>query len=479
MNSYSDEIDVDPTLELNLGKKVKVQVVTIHGLNTEKIPIVENLTNNLYNVKTFGETCVQTNLVCESLNKIGAFKSVSTILDIEKGPTSVSSYLSDSFKVDNPYMNPFVSTNTESDVIPMAIRIEAQKYRKISGKVGTFFGNKDNNLSASVNLNNVGALGSYISLIASYGQNTKSSFEAIYSRILGLNPNNRIDFFLNRNTIDFCQSSFKELCHSFGSRITTKSNYGDHSFGCKMLVRYNSNFTPFASLFTRLQAGFSTKYSLDHSFTKDNRNDTNFPSSGYLFKAFQELCSFSEVSNHLKLETSFQSFHKFLKHSNMIYSPSLSLGLIHTFGDGVHKTMINDRFFIGGPYNLRGFVAKSIGNHSKNDYVGGDIFWMLANHLYFLLPNTSSTEGIGQNVRGHLFACVGGIQPKNNDQSTANMVGNIVQTIHKNYRLSLGMGLLINITGSAKLEINLAYPVGLNSDSYKRGLQFGIGVDFL
>ncbi len=47
---------------------------------------------------------------------------------------------------------------------------------------------------------------------------------------------------------------------------------------------------------------------------------------------------------------------------------------------------IIDKYFLGGPLNLRGFTNRGAGPHTEDCSLGNDAYWLFAAHLYTPLP---------------------------------------------------------------------------------------------
>ena len=61
-------------------------------------------------------------------------------------------------------------------------------------------------------------------------------------------------------------------------------------------------------------------------------------------------------------------------------------------GDTVKTMTIADRFFVGGPLNVRGFEMRGLGPSSENCALGGLTYWAAGLHLYSALPFASSSS---------------------------------------------------------------------------------------
>ena len=113
--------------------------------------------------------------------------------------------------------------------------------------------------------------------------------------------------------------------------------------------------TPFE---VRQRAGHSLKSAVKHILTADKRDSTIFPTEGALIRLNQELAGLGGSIGFLKHEAELQ------------YNLPLSLDITlqGSFFCGHMEAMypektynISDRFFLGGPLNVRGFKMRGIG----------------------------------------------------------------------------------------------------------------------
>lgn len=139
-----------------------------------------------------------------------------------------------------------------------------------------------------------------------------------------------------------------------------------------------------------------------------------------------------------------------------------------------------DRFFIGGPLNVRGFELRGLGPSSENFALGGLTYWAAGLHLYSSLPFASSSHSLAGFLdlfRFHTFFNAGNLMSDYQfNQSFQDNVDRAVQ----NFRLSYGLGLAFKLGGVARIELNYCVPLRTQrGDKPAPGLQFGVGVDFL
>ncbi|TKY89245.1 hypothetical protein EX895_001776 [Sporisorium graminicola] len=148
-------------------------------------------------------------------------------------------------------------------------------------------------------------------------------------------------------------------------------------------------------------------------------------------------------------------------------------GLLHPLSSS--HTHFSDRFQLGGPTSLRMFRHSSLGPKSDTDSLGGDAFWSLGTSLLSPIPRKPHWP-----LMLHAFANAGQIAqlPHRSSSSTgtANWTG-LTQLAQPS--TSVGVG-LVYMQGQLRVELNAGVPItARKGDGTRKGLQLGIGIDFL
>ena len=65
---------------------------------------------------------------------------------------------------------------------------------------------------------------------------------------------------------------------------------------------------------------------------------------------------------------------------------SLNAGFLRSIDPNSKTVTVADKFFLGGPLNLRGFEMRGVGPNSDGNAVGGTAYWAAGLHLYSPLP---------------------------------------------------------------------------------------------
>jgi len=135
------------------------------------------------------------------------------------------------------------------------------------------------------------------------------------------------------------------------------------------------------------------------------------------------------------------------------------------------KSRINDRFFLGGPTDIRGFNIGGLGPRDGNDSVGGDVYAAFSSNLLFPLPRT----GADSPLRFQVFAN-GGRLLALKEKGVYSTIAGLADGLPS---LAAGVG-VVYAHPVARFELNFSLPLVVRVGEDKRkGLQFGVGISFL
>mmetsp|Transcript_21990 Transcript_21990/g.54338 ORF Transcript_21990/g.54338 Transcript_21990/m.54338 type:complete len:523 (-) Transcript_21990:181-1749(-) len=134
---------------------------------------------------------------------------------------------------------------------------------------------------------------------------------------------------------------------------------------------------------------------------------------------------------------------------------------------------ISDRFFVGGPMQLRGFLPAGIGPRTKkggSTSPGGD---SLGGSLYYTASVSASTSppGIFRNYGIQMFGFA------NAGTLVGTTDGIPLQAVLNSTRTSVGAGVAAS-TPMGKLEVTYAWPLRYGPRDVRRNVQFGFGFNF-
>lgn len=126
---------------------------------------------------------------------------------------------------------------------------------------------------------------------------------------------------------------------------------------------------------------------------------------------------------------------------------------------------MTDRFFLGGPLNLRAFQLNGVGPHNNRCALGANAYWTGGLHAYLPLPFKNA---FNEHLRVHGFLNAGNISDTVNQD-----------LLTRNVRLSTGLGLVMSFGGRVRLEVNYSLPLQSQpDDKAQKGLQFGLGINY-
>ena len=154
---------------------------------------------------------------------------------------------------------------------------------------------------------------------------------------------------------------------------------------------------------------------------------------------------------------------------------SLHTGMLQSlsFGGACKPATISDRFFVGGPMQLRGFCPAGIGPRAKTgsatapqgDALGGEFFYTAT------LAASMTTPYLNQ--YGLRFLAFGNVGTLAGSLATAPSW----TTIAKSSRASVGVGACVG-TPMGRIELTYAWPMRYGPRDARKNVQFGLGFSF-
>lgn len=431
-------------------KKVpaKVQRVIIDGLGRTKNDIVEKAVKPIFSSQTFADMVNSSSRAKKRLQKLGLF----TQIDIEVDTSKAKSASEDGYDV---------IFHVKEPTYPM------------KGKIGTEFGDSEGHLVFRLQLPNIFGRGEEVN--GYYSQNLKTNQEYGFSFQKPLNgdPDIRLGASVYKGIVEFPWSSFKETSRGTSINLTFPSIFGSHCLKWEGIWRDMRSLNKTTSFAVREQAGHTLKSSIQHVFTRDNRDDKILPNRGTFFKLTQEYAGIGGNVEFIKNDAELQYNLPLVLDS--VLQLSLAGGVL-TKIDQNKEIKINDKFFLGGPLTLRGFNTNGVGPHADGNALGADAYWLSGLHLYTPLPFRPGKGGFGELFRSHFFVTAGNLGNIDSSRTLQENFKNLSETL----RLSYGLGIVLRMGGIARLEVNYVVPVKYQStDGVDRGFQFGIGLSFL
>ncbi|PPQ85020.1 hypothetical protein CVT25_010409 [Psilocybe cyanescens] len=245
---------------------------------------------------------------------------------------------------------------------------------------------------------------------------------------------------------------------------------GANEFAYDAVIRHITSLTPTASMSTREAAGLSVKSSLSHSILYDTRDDRLAATSGVYAKLYQELAGLflGGDAHFYKTEAEAQISRK-IGNSGVSISLAAKSGLLWSLAPG-GKTLFSDRFQLGGPTSVRSFRANSMGPRDGDDSVGGELYYSAGASVISDIPYKAHWP-----VKAHAWVNAGRLD--NIDQAVP-LPHTLSRTLSRP-SLSAGLGLIYRFD-PIRVEVNFGVPLAASqSDGMRRGVQVGIGLEFL
>lgn len=138
-----------------------------------------------------------------------------------------------------------------------------------------------------------------------------------------------------------------------------------------------------------------------------------------------------------------------LNFANAALSCSLRTALLVPFG----TSFINDRFFLGGSHDMRGFRSLGVGPtdtrapdpdaktpKTSYDSIGGDALLAATAALSFDLPHPT-LQKLG--VHGHVFGCIGNLTPFSDVLKCKSDPKRFAEDFAKSTRATAGVGIVV------------------------------------
>jgi len=427
------------------GIKAKVVAVNVEGLNRTKNDVVMQNVKELFSVGQFQELALASHEVRNKLLEMGCFNKVE--IEIDTSETGSKDYV---------------------------VTFNVEELKRVTGSINTLLGDNEGSLMTGLKLPNCFGRGEKLQAEYSYGTKKSNSFNvSLIKPLFGIFKSN-LTGNVYQAAVESPASGFKELNRGVLADLSFVSGpQVVHNLQYEAVWRNISCLSKSTSFDVRGQSGHTLKSSLRHILNVDRRNHPIFPTEGTLFRLSHEFAGLGGNVGFFKSEADVQV--NLPLTDDISLQASLQAGLMKPLND--NKTItISDRFFLGGPLNIRGFDHRGVGPHSHGNSLGGTNYWSTGLHLYAPLPFRPGLGGFGDLVKTHLFMTAGNV-------GSFWLSGNIqrdLDNITQGTRLSYGVGIAVRLAWMARVELNYCIPLKFErGDKVYPGLQFGIGVNFL
>lgn len=385
-------------------------------------------------------------------------------------------------------------STTPTDV---SVFYSVKEKSKVLAKVGTDVGNAEGSAYANVQWRNLFGGAESLDVNASFGTRTRSSYQASLDTPILSNPDFKIQIGGVQSTTQKEFASHEEALRGGWSKLRYLSSSGSfHEFGYNGFWRQVTGLSQNASPTVRGDAGDSFKSSLSHTWVNDRRDNPILPSSGYYTKTNNEVAGLGPLAGDVAFFKSELETQQVLPvpipgvngTSGVTFSTGFRAGLLYplTLNGSSQPSLsrINDRFQLGGPTDVRGFRISGLGPHDGSDSVGGDVYAAANASLLMPLPKV----GADKPLRLQTFITGGRLLALRSKDKEGQLSSNEVAQSMKETISELGNGLpsisaglgLVYAHPAARFELNFSLPLVIRKgEEGRKGLQFGIGINFL
>ncbi|KAI5782623.1 surface antigen-domain-containing protein [Geopyxis carbonaria] len=466
----SELIDENSTLPVTISD------IRVHGLKNTRHGFLERivapaLTKNKQDNYTLKSAMEELQKTTDKLHRLGIFS-----------PTI------------NMYLDELSSSSNDRKALSALITVSEKS--RFTLKTGTEIGNHEGGGYINATLRNVfgGAESIYGSAStatsgADVGARARSSYEITAAAPVLSNPDTIADigvFSNSRNNHYY--ASHEEASKGMRAGLRFLSRYGEHEVGITGAWRQVTNLSTTASASVRADAGDSVKTSITHTITHDFRDNKLLATDGYMLKNTTEVAGAGPLGGDVAfIKSEFEAQQAYPLPYGISVSAGLRGGVLCPlslgFGDSKQSpkpSRINDRFFLGGTTDIRGFRENGLGPREGQDAVGGDAYMAGGASIYFPLPRLGpeSPFRFQAFVNGGRLVAIKSIGDKGGDVQKG--VVDAIKEMGIGYpSMAAGVG-LVYAHPVARFELNFALPIVKRAEEKSRkGLQFGVGINFL
>mmetsp|Transcript_15867 Transcript_15867/g.30680 ORF Transcript_15867/g.30680 Transcript_15867/m.30680 type:complete len:479 (-) Transcript_15867:1132-2568(-) len=460
------------------SKPLRIRRVNIVGLSRTRRSVVEHELSEARRGRTVREVSTGIMKALKSLKEVDSFEFVEVYCDVAKNAGKSGGRKRD--------------RDSDSELTDVTVRVREKRMVQLKAETYVQGSGTEGGVETALSLNNPLGFTEKVNAAWSYGTKSSASarVEVHKPRFRGLNA--ELEASASHSTVSRAvYSSYEERVR--GAQAVLRHNSGRHEVGAGcfwrdiMPVRSAGNQFEFAASGLILaQAKPSLKNSVFYTFTNDKRDNAFGPSRGSLLQLRTELAGLGGDAHFAKGELKVQQFLPIL--ADVL--PGVALGL--TFQAGVlcplakaraaeadklpgvgESTHICDRFWLGGPLDLRGFNHKGAGPRTSpkrpgalgGDSLGGDVTWKLGADLMMPFPHATLNAA---GMRCHVYANAGNLCAWETS----------VRSLVYGMRASVGAGIVFP-TAVGRIEANYSFVLRANSRDQQKRFQLGLGVDFL
>ncbi|KAK7683106.1 hypothetical protein QCA50_013779 [Cerrena zonata] len=429
----------------NLGNRMRIASIRVDGAVNTRRTFLGSLVNPYLvsdKPETLGSVLDTIRRLGHLLQETDIFKSVDARLERNRGPFS------------QPY---------DVDLV-----FKAKEKGRFYLSTSTQVGNDEGGASATCRVRNTFGGAETFEANVAFATKTRVSFNTSLSAPLTRNLKTKGEIALFGTERD--NTSYASHFEGVRGFKTVVRNgdlaKGQHEAGYEAVLRHIGNLTPSASISIREAAGQSLKSSLFHIYTRDTRDDRVLGTRGSYTKLSQELAGLGGDASFFKSEAQGQFARSLSPHVTVSFAART--GLLLPFNN--KPTLLPDRFQLGGPTSVRMLRANSLGPKDGPDSLGGDMYWSAGLSLIADIPKKPHWP-----VKLHGWVNAGRLDVVDRTKS----VESILKTSFSQPTITAGVGLVYKLD-PVRVEVNLGLPLTASKgDGTRKGLQVGIGLDFL
>jgi outer membrane protein insertion porin family len=380
-------------------------------------------------------------------------------------------------------------TNPNSTVTDIDIFLQARERGRISLKTGTDLGNVEGSAYGNLTWRNIFGGAESLTLNTSAGTRTRSAYQATFDAPILSDPDTRATIDVLASSTLKPWASHEEVLKGAGAKFSWATKSGTrHQVGYSGIWRQITGLDQNASPTIRHDAGDTVKSSITHTWLADRRDHPFIPSHGYLIKTISEIAGWGPLQGDVafwksEVETSGAipiPIPGIKGDSGVSFSAGLRAGMLYPlavgFGSETKHSQINDRFQLGGPTDVRGFKISGLGPRDGPDAVGGDFYAAGSANLLIPFPRI----GKDTPLRLQLFANAGRLLALKDKNTTSESVYSTIAQLGDGIpSMAAGVG-VVYAHPVARFELNFSLPLVLRrGEEGRKGLQFGVGINFL
>ncbi|PQE31014.1 putative SAM50 Sorting and Assembly Machinery (SAM) complex subunit protein [Rutstroemia sp. NJR-2017a WRK4] len=375
-------------------------------------------------------------------------------------------------------------TDPSSSPSDIDIYIQARERGRVTLKTGTDLGNTEGSAYGNAQWRNIFGGAETLNINAAAGTRTRSAYQATFETPILSDPEKRISVEGLSSSTSKPWASHEEVLKGGALKYTWTSSGSTHQVGYSGMWRQVTGLAENASPTVRNDAGDSVKSSITHTWLKDKRNHPLLPNNGYLLKTISEIAGWGPLKGDVgfwKSEMESSGAVKVPGIPGASLTAGIRAGMLYPlgvgFGGAAQPSRINDRFQLGGPTDVRGFKIGGLGPRDRQDAVGGDVY--AASSINLLLP--FPRVDISTPLRLQVFANAGRLLAlKSRERNTSKNVYSTVGELGKEIpSMAVGLG-VVYAHPVARFELNFGLPIVVRKgEETRKGLQFGVGINFL